>query len=229
MAELQLIWWEEQSNWSDSVVLHSCQTRLRFGNDNVSVVNSCALVPVCISGHHVVVLFYITLNFTEVPITIDYGASQVTGGLFDQAMHLATCGEKGLDALKLEIVVEKNVDPLALAILPETSKPTAEPESHQQDELCQRQSLDQVSDHDTPETSLDSETGGWIRSRSGSQTIRGFWHQQHAQNLGNHRCSFWIGGPCELFKFLGHHAWAILQLGFLKESASSSFRQHCET
>ena len=55
MVELQLFGWEasrwlgtcEQFRWSDSVVFHSHHTRLKFGNDEVSVENSCALVPGC--------------------------------------------------------------------------------------------------------------------------------------------------------------------------------------
>ena len=112
MVALQLVWWgsktldrymlrlKEQSNWSNFVVFHSCHKRLRSGNDKVSVVNSCALVPVCISGHHLVLLFYITAGCTPfllsrpvmelLSITTDFGAFQVTVERFGHAMHPAT-------------------------------------------------------------------------------------------------------------------------------------------
>ena len=60
---------KEQFGSSDSVVFHSCHRRLRFGNDIVFVVNLRVLVLVCISGHHVVLSFYVAPGCT---IAVDY-------------------------------------------------------------------------------------------------------------------------------------------------------------
>ena len=103
MVEPQLVLWEaldrymlrlkEPFNWSDSVAFHSCHERL-----------NCR---VCFGSllHHGVRMFHITPGCTPfmfsrpvmdlLSITIECGASQVTVGRFDQAMHPATRGEKG--------------------------------------------------------------------------------------------------------------------------------------
>ena len=60
---------KEQFNKTDSVVFLSCQKRLRFGNDKVSVVSSCALVPVASLDTTLYCCGYITPGCTPFPLS----------------------------------------------------------------------------------------------------------------------------------------------------------------
>ena len=170
------------------------------------------------------------------------GASQVTVGRLDHAVHLATRGKKGHQVLKLGKFHRTLVDPIAMANLPRDVAGSLLLRVTDLDELLSAQSLDQVSDHETPKKSwwthrlavragrqwrlrdvqgqllVDALTEVLQHSRSDQQ---GFWHKQHAQNLDSHHWNFWIRGSYELFEFPSTQ-----RLGFLEDGASTSLPKH---
>ena len=93
---------------------------------------------------------------------------------------------------------------------------------------CSKQSMDKISDRDTPETSLGSETGGEKRKTVENCELLDVEEQLLVDSLTEWilntqypytRKIFWTKGSCEVCEFPIHHVWTIQRWGFLEEDA----------
>ena len=101
----------EKLGWESPVKFFPCIKRLRFGDDKVVVARTCARVPACISGHFVIMWFYVIPGKTPflVPrpmmeildVTVSYGGRRAQIGKFEECSQPVARNSKGHYILKL--------------------------------------------------------------------------------------------------------------------------------